>query len=202
MTQCGNCLTRSAKGAALSSRPHQSDSASSGYWTWRRKSRIAFENDLDFTTFYLEWNGHTDFLHVLMDIAQGKRVSPPPVAVNEQSRDVDKPWEGDNAAGKPLPPYARGLNTPAKPEAEPRYNGSPFPPPVTEASPRVRASNTSNDNTSNLTRPDSPLVRDLRERLANGPANPVPLDRDGRRTIARIGGTPADDRPEHVTGRN
>lgn len=48
---------------------------------------------------------------------------------------------------------------------------------------------------------DSPLVRDLKARAAAGPRNPIPLDKNGHRTIPNIKGMTADDLvPDRVTG--
>ena len=110
--------------------------------------------------------------------------SPPRDAVGAQSSDAGTGEQ--SAAGKPqrewrpddpLPPYAREVFTPAPP---PRV----FVP--TPATPHM-----------------SPLKADLLQRLAmlkeHGPANPRPLDRNGRPTIAaRITGQRADDPPEIV----
>jgi hypothetical protein len=171
----------------------------SAIWTWRRKSRLA-EEACDFTQFYITWQNRLNFFHVLEDVAKQPRrkplpVSPPHYAVSEQSSDADtlgNKGGRHEAAGKPLPPYARGLKTaalpsPPKPMPAPGKSFSPFPPPITPSSPRVR--------------PNSPLVRDLLARAALAPANPHPLDRSGRRTIPSMGGMRADDPLERVTGQ-
>jgi hypothetical protein len=155
-----------------------------GLWTAKRESKLA-EKEFDCTRFWIEWRGHLNFFHVLLDVAtegrtgRGRPVKPP---VTE--------WTPDDA---PLPPYHRTLRTPATPELLAQYVKPaidplrPFPPPITPASPRPRV------------RPDSPLVRDLMARAAQTPANPHPLDARGNRTIISTGGMRADDPPEQVT---
>jgi len=135
------------------------------FWTWKRLSKEA-ERDLDFGSFYLSWNGYLDHFHKLAVIAQTPNRKP-----------------------LPLPPWHRSLSTPVPVEAAPTYDGSPFPPPITEASPRVRL------------QPDSPLVRDLRARAAQAPQHPYPIDARGNRTLARLtAGSSVNDPEERVTG--
>jgi len=147
----------------------------SGFDTWRRKSRIAFD-ECDFTTFYFTWGGRLDFFHCHVKRAMQPRREPLPPVPSK-------------------PPYARGLRTaaPTEPPAKPTEYRidetiSPFPPPVSEATPRVIKQ-----------RPESPLVRDLMARAAIKPSNPHPLDASGRRTMISTGGMRADDPPERVT---
>jgi hypothetical protein len=138
----------------------------SGLWTAKRQSRVA-EQEFDATRFWLEWRGHLNFFHVLLDAAAKSRRHPVAPAATEWTPDPEPP------------PYARGLRTPAKPETVAQYvkpaidPQRPFPPPVTPSSPRVR--------------PDSPLVRDLKARAAVAPSNPFPLDARGNRTVPSFG---------------
>lgn len=92
------------------------------------------------------------------------RTPPPPNAVREQSSDAHRGTE-HKAAGvpwtpnSPLPAYHRDVRAEAEP---PRVFVA------SEASPKV-----------------SPLVADLRERLARGPSNPRPVDSRGHLMIPR-----------------
>jgi hypothetical protein len=106
------------------------------------------------------------------------RISPPPMQANGQSSHAGDRIE-HKAAGIPwtpdclLPAYHRAVRTPATP---------PIVHIPSEASPKVV----------------SPLVADLRERLARGPANPRPVDNRGHLMIPHIStGQRADDPPEN-----
>jgi hypothetical protein len=146
-----------------------------GLWTAKRQSRID-ESELDYSRFWFDWNGHENFFHTLLDVATEGHTG--------RGHPKKRTFEEWDPGDEPLPPYHRSLRTPAKAEFNPQQ---PFPPPVTEASPRARV------------RPDSALVRDLVARAALTPTNPVPLDANGRRTIISNNGMRADDPPENVT---